>query len=73
MKREEQLARSMRERALQISGYKILTDQDIVDISEELKQLYFHAGRWSGGARDWKARKHFEQLKKREDNADINN
>lgn len=73
MQKEELLARSMRERALSISGYKILTDQDIVDISEELKQLYFHAGRWSGGARDWKARKYFEQLKQREENADLNN
>ena len=29
---------------------------------EELKKVYYNAGRWAGGARDWTARKAFEQV-----------
>jgi hypothetical protein len=29
---------------------------------EELKKLYFNAGRWAGGARDYTARQAFEKV-----------
>lgn len=29
---------------------------------EDLKKTYFHAGRWSGGARDYTARLAFEEI-----------
>lgn len=33
---------------------------------EQIKQLYFEAGRWAGGAKDWKARQAFETVSLRE-------
>ena len=73
MNKEELLAKSMRERALRLSGYRVLTEEDLVDLDEELKKMYFNAGRWAGGSKDWTARKAYEQYMKREDNADNNN
>lgn len=50
----EELARDMRLAALE--GYKIVTKTDLDLLSNQLRDLYFQAGRWSGGARDYKAR-----------------
>ena len=51
----ELIARDARGRALENSKHRVLTDKDRVDITQELKQLYFHAGRASAGARDYLA------------------
>ena len=72
----ELLAKTMRERAVRIeieqSGGKArrksrelpkLEYKSIDDRIEELKKLYFNAGRWAGGARDHNARQAFERLK----------
>ena len=65
----ELIARDARERALEASGYKVLTDQDRIDITQELKQLYYHAGRWAGGARDYTARQAYLAYNRRESGA----
>lgn len=62
----ELIARDLRGRALEASGYKIVTDQDKLDLTQELKQLYFHAGRWAGGARDYTARQAYLAYNRRE-------
>ena len=75
----EQLAKTMRERALLIEGDDSLSETlavDAVAVSkakehkrkqvENLKKLYFNAGRWVGGARDQTARKAFVTMKERE-------
>jgi hypothetical protein len=36
------------------------------DLSQEIKQLYFHAGRFSAGARDFTARDAYHQYNRRE-------
>jgi hypothetical protein len=36
------------------------------DLSQELKQLYFHAGRFSAGARDFTARDAYHEYNRRE-------
>jgi hypothetical protein len=36
------------------------------DLTQELKQLYFHAGRFSAGARDFTARDAYHQYNRRE-------
>lgn len=64
--KEELIARDLRGRALEASGYRVLTDQDRLDITQELKQLYYHAGRWAGGARDYTARQAFLAYNRRE-------
>lgn len=64
--KDELIARDARGRALEASGYRILTDKDRVDISQELKQLYFHAGRWAAGARDYTARTAYHEYNRRE-------
>ena len=73
-KRWEELAKEMRERALLIEGNPTLTLKDLHGIRlkqakekqlakvESLKKLYFNAGRWAGGARDYIAREAFEQM-----------
>lgn len=65
--KQELLLRQMRTRALMIDEQpvndRIKTDRAKV---EEFKKLYFNAGRWSGGARDWTARKAFEEINRRE-------
>jgi hypothetical protein len=66
----EDLALRMRQRAIAIE------DQDIQSLNFEqekkklaqqkyldsVKKLYFHAGRWAGGARDKNAREAFEKV-----------
>lgn len=63
MNREE-LAKEMRLAA--ISDYKIVTLDELTVIRRELLQLYFDAGRWKGGDRDWAARQAFETYNQRE-------
>lgn len=75
----ELLAKLMREKALlEDSGELTLTPKiNRVEIElakkqklaklEELKKLYYNAGRWSAGASDWTARKAFERVGKLED------
>lgn len=73
----EQLAKTMRERALLIEGDDRLSESlgvDPVAVEEakerkrkqveNLKKLYFNAGRWVGGARDYNARQAFEKIRK---------
>lgn len=75
----EQLAKTMRERALLIEGDDSLSETLAVDSIavakakdhkrkqvENLKKLYFNAGRWVGGARDQTAREAFVTMKERE-------
>jgi hypothetical protein len=75
----EQLAKTMRERALLIEGDDSLSESLAVDSIavakakehkrkqvENLKKLYFNAGRWVGGARDQTAREAFVTMKERE-------
>jgi hypothetical protein len=77
-----QLAKTMRERALLIEGNQTLAKSLSVDPSavakakenkrkqvEDLKKLYFNAGRWAGGARDQKAREAFMAIQERDSNA----
>lgn len=68
----EELARQMREWALEQPIEREPIPEPLVVIrqvytpSEEDKKLYFNAGRWAGGSRDWVARKAFEELNRRE-------
>jgi hypothetical protein len=75
----EKLAKAMRERALLIEGDESLSETLAIDAVaigkakaakrkqvENLKKLYFHAGRWVGGARDQNARESFIKMKARE-------
>jgi hypothetical protein len=39
-----------------LDGYKILTGPELLELREDLQKLYFNAGRWAGGSRDWQAR-----------------
>jgi hypothetical protein len=69
-----QLAKEMRERALLITANPQLTHKQLkgnlleiekrnqVERVENLKKLYFNAGRWAGGARDHIAREAFEKV-----------
>ena len=75
----EQLAKTMRERALLIEGDDSLSESLAVDSIavakakehkrkqvQNLKKLYFNAGRWVGGARDQTAREAYVNMKERE-------
>jgi hypothetical protein len=75
----EQLAKTMRERALLIEGDDSLSETLAIDAIkvarakeqkrkqvENMKKLYFNAGRWVGGARDQTAREAFVAMKERE-------
>ena len=75
----EQLAKTMRERALLIEGDDSLSETLAIDAIkvarakehkrkqvESMKKLYFNAGRWVGGARDKTAREAFVAMKERE-------
>lgn len=76
--RLELLAKEMRERALLIEGNPQLTLKDLQGMKlkqekekkraqvEEMKKLYFNAGRWAGGARDHIAREAFEKMNRLE-------
>ena len=69
-----QLAKEMRERALLITANPALTHKELkgnlleiekrnqVERVENLKKLYFNAGRWAGGARDHNAREAFYKV-----------
>lgn len=70
------LAKEMRERALLIEGDESLDESSLrtqaelrlakaakVARLEEMKKLYFNAGRWVGGARDYTAREAFMRMK----------
>lgn len=61
MRDPEELARQMKELADQKPEPYII-HETIYRPTEEQKKLYFNAGRWAGGARDWTARKAFEKL-----------
>jgi anthranilate phosphoribosyltransferase len=74
-----ELAKQMRERALLIEGDEQLDETSLRDFSEikvareqklkrieDIKKLHFNAGRWVGGAKDWTARKAFEQVQAQE-------
>lgn len=56
----EELARDMRIAAL--DGYKILTGPELLELRQDLQKLYFNAGRWAGGSKDWQARQAFTLL-----------
>lgn len=64
--KDELVALDARAKALEASGYRVLTDKDRVDLVQSLAQMYFHAGRWSGGARDFTAREAYLAWNKRE-------
>lgn len=57
----EELAKEMRLAAL--DGYKILTGPELLELREDLQKLYFNAGRWAGGSRDYIARQAAQELK----------
>jgi len=66
--KDELIARDARGRALENSKFRVLTNKDRVDITQEMKQLYFHAGRASAGARDYlavEAYKHYQKLERK--------
>ena len=68
----ETLAKAMRERAillgsdpaLKLDSFKEVEREKKKRLSrlEEMKKLYFNAGRWAGGARDRVARVAFEKV-----------
>ena len=57
----EELARQMKELADQKPEPYVIYET-IYQPDEDQKKMYFNAGRWAGGARDWTARKAFEKL-----------
>ena len=72
----DELAKWMRERALLIEGNENLDERSLRDFAEvqaekekklkrleDLKRLYFNAGRWVGGARDHSAREAFHRMR----------
>jgi hypothetical protein len=74
-----ELAKFMRDRALLIDSDDELDEQSLRNHAqvrlakqsklarvEELKKLYFNAGRWVGGARDYTAREAYHSMKARE-------
>ena len=75
----DDLAKYMRERALLIESDERLNEYSLRDFAEvevekqkrilkieEMKKLYFNAGRWVGGARDFTAREAFYKMKAQE-------
>jgi len=66
----EELAKEMRLAAL--DDYKIITKTEMDLVKSELLQLYFQAGRWAGGSKDYKARQAFEAYNEREKRANNN-
>ena len=62
----EELARKMRERALNIEARQEKKDlserKRTQDQLDAMKKLYFHAGRWAGGARDRTAKAAFQRV-----------
>jgi hypothetical protein len=77
-----ELAKYMRDRALLIDGDENLNEQSLRKFAEiaeakakkkkqveAMKKLYFDAGRWVGGARDYTARMAYMELQEREKHA----
>ena len=69
MKDPELVAWSMREAAIKLEPVErepipepLVVIRQVYTPSEEQKKLYFNAGRWAGGSRDWVARKAYEEL-----------
>ena len=74
----EELAKSMRDRALILELDPDLTERDFhakrmqvtrknqLSRLEKIKKLYFNAGRWAGGARDHVAREAFYKINEAE-------
>jgi hypothetical protein len=72
-----QLAKEMRERALLMTANPDLTAKELqgnlleiqrrnqLERVENMKKLYFNAGRWAGGSRDHVAREAFERVNKK--------
>ncbi len=66
----EALAEKMRRRAMKIEDEEVrkITNEMLMRKAEEnkrldeLRSLYFNAGRWAGGSRDKVARRAFEEL-----------
>lgn len=62
----EELALKMRQRALEVEAFEVKEAESIRAAKrarlEELKKLYFNAGRWAGGARDRTAREAFQKV-----------
>jgi hypothetical protein len=68
----EELAKAMRERAIMLGSDPNLKLDTFVAVEkekkkrltrlQEMKKLYFNAGRWAGGARDRVARIAFEKI-----------
>jgi hypothetical protein len=62
----EELALKMRERALNIEAREEKKDlserKRTQDQLDAMKKLYFHAGRWAGGARDKTAKAAFQRV-----------
>ena len=68
------LAKQMRERALLMDANPGVTEKDLegpkleiakrnqLERVEQMKKLYFNAGRWAGGARDHTAREAFYKV-----------
>ena len=56
------LAKQMRDRALASSEPETIYKK-IYEPTEEQKKLYFNAGRWAGGSRDFTAREAMIKLK----------
>jgi hypothetical protein len=69
-----QLAKEMRERALLMTSNPDLTAKELqgnlleiqkrnqLERVDNMKKLYFNAGRWAGGSRDHVAREAFEKV-----------
>lgn len=76
--RLEQLARDMRERAILIENdpeidlktlHRVklrIERQRQIERVEQMKKIYFNAGRWAGGARDHNAREAFHKMNEME-------
>lgn len=71
----EKLAQQMRARAIRIEREELAQgisneQKRRQEINKkklaQIKELYFEAGRWAGGAKDWKARQAFETVSLRE-------
>ena len=73
------LAKEMRERALLMTANPQLTMKELqgnllqiekrnqLERVEQMKKLYFNAGRWSAGAKDWTARQAYEKFMQQEE------
>jgi hypothetical protein len=57
----EMLAKGMREKALLSEAPDTIYEM-VYQPSEEQKKMYFNAGRWAGGSRDYAARQAFMKL-----------